>query len=173
MNLERCRNEPSQTPAQAAMHAIDTRLADLPRRIRNKHKVAELVDDDERADLAKELTALRAQHRTPEAERAVAVVVIHAANASVCASVLARVIDWAATVGERVNNLTMRQRREIVAAFGAAVSVWRVEDRDPQVTLDLHLPLSGALLVLRELDGSMSVCVITIIGKIQKPAIRR
>lgn len=106
-----------------------------------------------------------------------AVVVIHAANASVCASVcasvLARVIDWAATVGERVNNLTMRQRREIVAAFGAAVRVWRVEDRDPQVTLDLHLPLRGALPVLRELDASMSVCVTTIIGKIQKPAVRR
>jgi hypothetical protein len=65
MNLERCRNEPSQTPAQAAVHAIDTRLADLSRRIRNKRKLAELVDDDERADLAEELTALRAQHWKP------------------------------------------------------------------------------------------------------------
>lgn len=47
------------------MHAIDTRLPDLSRRIRNKRKLAELVDDDERADLAKELTAPRAQYRKP------------------------------------------------------------------------------------------------------------
>jgi hypothetical protein len=47
------------------VHAIDTRLAHLSRRIRNKRKLAELVDDDERADLAEELTALRAQHRKP------------------------------------------------------------------------------------------------------------
>jgi site-specific DNA recombinase len=170
--LERCRNEPTQTPAQAAVAAIDARLADLTRRIQNKRKLAELIDDDdERADLAEELTALRAQQRDLEGERAVAS--LHAARAEAQAQALQRIQDWAASVAERVNTLTMRERREILAALGAVIRVWRVGDRNPRVTLDLHLPLSGVLPVLQEPDGSMSICVTTVTGKIQKFIMRQ
>jgi DNA invertase Pin-like site-specific DNA recombinase len=172
--LERCRTETTQTPAQAAVDAIDARLADVARRIQNKRKLAELIDDDdERADLADELTALRAQQRALEGERAVAT--FHATRTEAQAQALQRIQDWAATIAQagNVSTLTTSQRREVLAALGAVVHVWRVEDRQPRVTLDLHLPVSGALPVLQEQDGSTSICVTTVTGKIQKYLMRQ
>ncbi|HET8905626.1 MAG TPA: recombinase family protein [Ktedonobacterales bacterium] len=170
--LERHRDEPSQTPAQAALCAIDARLADLTRRMQNKRKLAELIDDDdERADLAEELTALRQQQRDMEREREVAA--LHATRAESQTHALQRIQDWAANVAPRVDDLTMRERREVLAALGATVRVWRVGDREPRVALDLHLPVSGVLPVLREPDGSTSICVTMVTGKIQKFIMRK
>ncbi len=66
-----------------------------------------------------------------------------------------------------------QQRCEVLATLGSVIRVWRVGDRDPRVTLDLHLPLSGALPVRQEPDGSTSICVTTITGKIQKFIMRQ
>ena len=173
--LERSRAEPDgaqQTPAQAALAAIDARLADLTRRMQNKRKLAELIeDDDERADLADDLTALRAQQRGMAAEREAAL--IHTRRAEAQTHALERVQDWATRLGPRVDDLTMRERREVLAALGATVRVWRVGDRDPRVALDLHLPVSGVLPVVDEPDGGKSVCVMTVTGKVQKYLMRQ
>ncbi len=170
--LERSRNESSQTPAQAALGAIDARLADLTRRMQNKRKLAELIeDDDERADLADELTALRAQQRSMEHEREAAL--IHTRRAEAQTQALERVQDWAARLGPRVDDLSMRERREVLAALGATVRVWRVGDREPRVALDLHLPVSGVLPVVDEADGGKSVCVMTVTRKVQKYLMRQ
>lgn len=170
--LERSRSEASQTPAQAALGAIDARKADLTRRITNKRKLAELVDDDdERAELASELSALRQQLHDMEGERAVAA--LHMQEEEAQTRVLQRVQDWAARVGRHVDGLTMAERREVLVALGARVRVWRVGDRDPRVTLVLHLPVSGALPVLHEPDGTMCVCVMSASGKIQKFVMRQ
>lgn len=67
----------------------------------------------------------------------------------------------------------MRERREVIAALGAQVRVWKVEDRDPRIAIDLNLPVSGVLPVIAEPDGSTSVCVTTVTGKIQKFIMRQ
>ncbi len=171
--LERSRAQPkAKTPAQAALGAIDARLADLTRRMQNKRKLAELIDDDdERADLADELTALRARQRSMEHERAAAL--IHATREEAQTHALERVQDWAARLGPRVDDLSMCERREVLAALGARVQVWRVGDREPRVALDLHLPVSGVLPVVDEPDGGKSVCVMTVTGKVQKYLLRQ
>lgn len=96
------------------------------------------------------------------------VAALHAEQSAQQEQALARIIDWAANVGRNVDALTMRERREVIAALGAQVRVWKVEDRDPRIAIDLNLPVSGVLPVIAEPDGSTSVCVTTVTGKIQK-----
>src|SRR5260370_29762302 len=140
--------------------------------MQNKRKLAELIEDDyERADLAAELTALRAQQRGMATEREAAL--IHTRRAEAQTQALERVQDWAARLGPRVDDLSMRERQQVLAALGARVQVWRVGDRDPRVALDLHLPVSGVLPVVDEPDGGKGVFVMTVTGKVQKYLLRQ
>lgn len=170
--LERSQENASASPARNALAAIETRIADLTRRIDNKRKFAEVCDDDdERADLAEEIKDLRLKRRELEAERDVAVV--HVDKTETQARALANVMEWARELGPHVDNLSMMQRRAILIALGASVRVWQVKDRDPRIALDLDLPASGILPVITEPDGSTSVCVTTVTGKVQKFIMRQ
>jgi hypothetical protein len=120
--LERTREQKGADPAHAALAAIEAQVADLTWRIENKRKYAEVVDDDqERAEVAQEVSALRAQRRKLETERETAAV--HADQATAQERAPGRIMDWAAVVGRNVEHLTMRQKREVLVALGARVHI--------------------------------------------------
>ena len=170
--LERAQADKSDDPARAALTAIDARLAEIERQRANVTKaIALLSDPDALGSLTEQLSDLARQHRMLSSERQIAA--LHAEQSERQEQALARIIDWAANVGRNVDALTMRERREVIAALGARVRVWKKEDRDPRIALDLHLPISGELPVITESDGSTSVCVTTVTGKIQKFIMRQ
>jgi len=63
--------------------------------------------------------------------------------------------------------------KAVVAQRGATALTLVRDIKPAAVTLDLHLPVSGVLPVITESDGSTSVCVTTVTGKIQKFIMRQ
>jgi hypothetical protein len=170
--VERKRADQTEDPAHAALAAIDARLAEIERQKANVTKaITLLTDPDALAPLTEQISDLSRQHRSLSSERQIAA--LPAEQPAKQEHALSRITDWAAKVGRNVDALTMRERREVLAALGAQVRVWKVEDRDPRIALDLHLPSSGVLPVLTESDGSTSVCVTTVTGNIQKYLMRQ
>jgi hypothetical protein len=106
--------------------------------------IAEVVDDDERAELASEVGNLRQQLRTLEAER-----IATAARAQHWQEQregLEHVQDWCARVVGNLDSLTFQERRETLIAMRTEVAIYK-SDHTPRLTITLHLPSSGAVYV--------------------------
>jgi DNA invertase Pin-like site-specific DNA recombinase len=138
-----------EDPGAELLATLDRQMAELDRRIANKRKFAELVDDnDERAELAAEVTQLRQSRRVLEAER-------RAAEARTAGwgdqqRGLQRTLDWCARVAGNLETFTDTEKRETLLALGADVVLYRA-GHTPRAERVLHLPLSGGLAL--SLDG--------------------
>jgi site-specific DNA recombinase len=139
---EVARMQTMDDPRADLLAGVERQIAETERRITNKRKFAELVnDDDERADLAAEVKKLREDLRTHEAERV-------AINARLGTwrnqqDGLERTLDWCARVSGNIAAFTAEQRRETLIAMRAEVKLYR-SDHTPRAELTVHLPLSGA-----------------------------
>ncbi|MGZ3581573.1 MAG: recombinase family protein [Ktedonobacterales bacterium] len=137
-------------PGAELLATIDRQIAEIDRRIRNKHQFAELVEDDqERGELAAEVSELRKARRVLEAERVAA-----AARTTGWRDQqqgLERLVDWCERVAGNLETFTAEERRNTLLTLHAVVAVYR-RDHTPRAELTIHLPLSGALAL------SMGVC---------------
>jgi hypothetical protein len=169
--IKRKEAHPEQDPAQNALTAVEAKIAELTRRIDNKRKWAELIDDDqERETTAEEVKDLVTQRRGFEAQRETAA--LHAQHAGAQVQAIKTLIQWARQVGRHVDSYNMAERRYMLAALRAYVQVWLVKDRDPRWHLSIRLPISGELPVVPEPGGAASVCVTLVTGKVQKYLMR-
>src|SRR5260221_26207 len=97
---EVARMRETEDPGAEMLANLDRQLAEVDRRIANKRKFAELVDDDqERAELAADVAEQRKGRRTLEAER----VAIEARTGGWREKQhgLERTLDWCAAYGSR------------------------------------------------------------------------
>lgn len=139
---EVARMHETDDPSAEQLATIDRQISEMDRRIANKRKFAEMVDDDEeRAELAVEVTNLRKDRRVLEAER-VAIVARTGENWQDRAAGLERTIDWCARVAGNLEAFTPQERRQTLLTLQAEVTVYR-RDHTPRAMLVLHLPLSG------------------------------
>jgi site-specific DNA recombinase len=134
----------TQAPGADLLATIDRQLAELDRRITNKRKLAELVDDDqERAELAAEVNELRRTRRTLEAERAGAEARASTWHAQLTG--LEHALAWCANVAGNLDAFTQDERRELLLlGLRTEVTLYK-HGHDPRAEVVVHLPLSGAL----------------------------
>ncbi len=108
------------------LNAADDQIAALGARIANKRKFAELVDDDqERAEMAAEVSELRAQVRAQEAKKAR--LVTEAADAASYAEQARTVREWVTRVDADADTFTPAERRATLKALDARVTIWRAD----------------------------------------------
>ncbi len=142
-------------PGADTLESIDRQVADLRRRIENKRKYAEAVDDDiERREVAAEVTLLRKQEHGLEAERVATLA--HFADWREQQADLEQTIDLlGARVGQHLDTLLYEEKRGVLRALRVRVLLHRADAR-PRVELLLHLPLSGRIVLdlLEALEGS-------------------
>jgi site-specific DNA recombinase len=133
----------TEDPGAEMLANLDRQLAELDRRIANKRKFAELVDDDqERAELAAEVGELRKGRRTLEAERVATVA--RTGDWREKQHGLERTLDWCARVAGNLDTFTAEERRQTVLTLRAEATLYR-HDHTPRAELTIHLPLSGAV----------------------------
>ncbi len=133
----------TEDPGAEMLANLDRQLAELDRRIANKRKFAELVDDDqERAELAAEVGELRKSRRTLEAERVATVA--RTGDWREKQHGLERTLDWCARVAGNLDTFTAEERRQTVLTLRAEATLYR-HDHTPRAELTIHLPLSGAV----------------------------
>jgi site-specific DNA recombinase len=148
--VERMRAIPD--PGASTVEAIDRQIADVRRKIANKRKYAEAVDDDrERDEVAGEVADLRKQERALEAERAATC--SHYADWQATQQGLARTVDYAQRVAGHLERFTPEQRRETLLTLKAGVWLYQA-DRTPRVEATITLPLSGTLRLPIDVDGT-------------------
>jgi site-specific DNA recombinase len=151
--VERMRS--TETPGTDTLATIDKQRADLERRIANKRKYAELVDDEqERAEVAAEVTDLRKRLVSLETERAAAEQ--HYATWQLTQAGLESALEWCQRVGENLDTFTYHEKRATLLTLRTDVRLYPT-DHTPRAELTIHLPLSGAIaLDLSTLDGANS-----------------
>lgn len=139
-------------PGAPALDVIDTQIADLDRRIRNKRKYAEAVDDDrEREEVAAEVKQLIVQRTAAEAARAEAT--RHYANWQEQREGLVRALDWCARVAGNLDTFTYDEKRFLLTTLRVDVRLYRV-GHEPRAELIIHLPISGAHVLAVNCDKS-------------------
>ncbi|HEX9412110.1 MAG TPA: hypothetical protein VF916_01275, partial [Ktedonobacterales bacterium] len=122
---------------------LDARIERITRRIENRRKYAEdLDDDDERQHLAAETRLLLQQRRDLEAERAKTSA--HYASWHQDEAGLQRTMDWCQRWGQNLDHFTFAERRDTLLTLKVDVRLYR-KDHTPRAELTLVLPLSGAL----------------------------
>jgi hypothetical protein len=131
----------SDAPGDEALATIDRQIAEVKRRIANKRKLAEMVDDDERAELAAEVTELRKQLKMLDAERTATLA--RTQHWRVQRVGLEQLQDWCATVSGNLDALTFEQRRETLIALRTQVTLYEC-GHTPRLNVTLQLPLAGA-----------------------------
>jgi hypothetical protein len=131
----------SGDPSRATLDPIERQLGEVRRKIANKRKYAEAVDDDrEREEVAAEVTLLRRRERDLETEHAATLA--HFADWEQVRDGLARTLDWTARVAGNLDAFTFAERRQTLLTLGAEIVLYGA-DRRPRVELSLCLPLSG------------------------------
>lgn len=129
-------------PSADLLAGVERQIAETERRIANKRKFAELVnDDDERAELAAEVGELRKALRTHEAERVA--ITSRLGTWRDVQDGLTRTLDYCARVAGNIASFTAEERRETLVAMRAEITLYRSDHR-PRAELTLRLPLSGA-----------------------------
>jgi site-specific DNA recombinase len=132
----------TEAPGSDLLATIDRQMAEMDRRIANKRRFAEQVDDDqERAELAAEVAQLRRDRRVLESERRG--VEARAAGWHAQEQGLTQAVDWCQRVAGNLDALTFEERRGILVALRAEVRLYK-SGHDPRADVTLHLPLSGA-----------------------------
>ena len=122
-------------PFAADLAALDRRMADIAvRRQRLARAVAALDDEDAAEPLLAELRALGEQARTLETERVD--LASRQAIASDEADRLDGLVAWCRRVEGNLPNLGYDERRLVLDALGARVTVWR-SDHEPRWQLDM------------------------------------
>ncbi len=145
---ERLRSQPD--PGELAVAGIDRQIADLDKRIANKRKYAEAVDNDrERAAVAGEVGELWRQRDGLEQQRNAAQA--HYATWREQRDGLDKTLEWCQVVGENMDIADFDTRRLILAALHVRVYVYRT-DESPRARLTLALPLSGVREIPLPLD---------------------
>jgi site-specific DNA recombinase len=145
----------TKDPGAEMLASIDRQLSELDRRIANQRKFAELVDDDdERAELAAEVSRLRQDHRVLEAERVAAQA--RTAGWRDQQRGLERLLNLCKRVAGRLDTATPERRRETLLTLRAEVLVYR-SDHTPRAELTIYLPLSGAVALPLEMSGAERV----------------
>jgi site-specific DNA recombinase len=132
----------TEAPGTDELATIDRRLAEVDRRIATKRKLADQMDDDQEiAELAAEINALRRERRDVEAERVGAEV--RASGWHRQQEGLQQTLDWCQRVSGNLAGFTFAERRATLLALRAEVRLYK-SDHDPRAELTLHLPVSGA-----------------------------
>lgn len=138
-----------ETPHADTLAGIDIRLTDIERKSANLRRVAEYMDNPEdAADLAGQISALASQRHGLETERSA--LQMHIATWEEMQAGLVQVIDWAERVTGNAEGLTYAEKRAVLSALRVDVCVYRAE-HTPRATMQIHLPLSGAISLELEL----------------------
>jgi site-specific DNA recombinase len=143
IEAEIARMRETPTPGAETVESIDRQLAEVRRRISNKRKYAEAVDDDrERNEVAAEVTLLRRDERKLEAERVTTAA--YYSDWTTQQDGLQHVRDYCARVAGNLDTLTLAERRQALFTLHAEVRLYRA-DHSPRAELTIHLPLTGTL----------------------------
>jgi hypothetical protein len=145
------REAPNRAKEELSRH--DTRIKELDRESENLlDAIGHTGDADVRLALTQRLSLNRTQKKDVEKELADAQRFYTAQNFQ--ADALKQVEEWIEQVGQNIDNLTIQQKRTVLAALGVKVTVWARGDRDPRVKLELHLPLSGVISDETQTEGN-------------------
>ncbi|MDP9373493.1 MAG: recombinase family protein [Chloroflexota bacterium] len=137
-------------PTVADLSGLDRQCAAVGRKIANLTRtIAGVDDDDTRAALVGELTALGTHRRQLEEERAAVLARRDAWHA--VQGQLDSVEDWCRQVAANLGDLTYEQKRQALTALEVRVRLYRA-DHDPryEITAALPLEISTATPVLVE-----------------------
>jgi site-specific DNA recombinase len=131
----------TDAPGTDMLAVIDARLAAVSKRIANKHKYAEGVEDDEeRAALTAEVNLLVAEKRGIEQERAKALA--HYSRWHEKQQGLERAVDWCRRWGRNLDRMDYEARRGLLVTIEACVTLYD-RHHTPRATLSIVLPVSG------------------------------
>jgi hypothetical protein len=130
-------------PSAQTLASIDRQLEELRRRIGNKRKYAEMVEDDrEREECAAEVTLLRRDERKLEDERTATLA--HYGDWREQLRGLEQAREWCAELASDLDALDHTRRRRVLVALRTGVRLYRAE-HDPRADITIHLPYSGTL----------------------------
>ncbi len=131
-----------ELPGAAVLSDLETRLTQMTRRIENKRRYAEFVDDEEeQRHMAEEVTLLLHQRRDLEAERLKTQA--HYASWEREQEGLERTLDACARLAQHLDGFTRAEMRETLLTLKARVRVWRRDHQPDRADLTITLPISG------------------------------